>query len=73
MKKRVSIIHKYALGSVLTLWLREVFLFHTGLDSFVELRVKSTLRRDGNVVVCQHVFLDGLATIVVVYRVSHCP
>lgn len=46
-----------------TLWLSELSLLDARLDSLVELGIKSGRRRDGDVVVCQNILLDGLAAV----------
>lgn len=45
----------------LTLRLGELALLDTRLDSLVELGIKGTLGREGDLVVCRHILLDGLA------------
>jgi hypothetical protein len=47
----------------LTLGLSELSLLNTSLDGLVELRVKSSLRHDGDLVVALDIFLDGLTTV----------
>jgi hypothetical protein len=47
----------------LTLGLSELSLLNTGLDSLVELAVKSGLTGESNFVVGQYIFLDRLATV----------
>jgi hypothetical protein len=48
---------------VLTLWLGEVALVDTGLQSFVEQRVELGLGCDGDLVVGLDVLLDGLSAV----------
>lgn len=50
----------YASKKKLTLGLAELSLLNASLDGLVELRVERGLRRDGDLVVGLHVFLDRL-------------
>jgi hypothetical protein len=47
----------------LTLGLTELSLLNTSLDGLVELRVESSLRHDGDLVVVLDIFLDRLTAI----------
>lgn len=54
----------------LTLGLGKLALLNTGLDSLVELRIESGLRRDVEFVVRGHILLDRLAAVTQKARVS---
>ena len=56
--------------SGLTFGLEEFTLLNTDLDGLVELGIEGTLRREGDLVVGNHILLKGLATIAGQYLVD---